>query len=283
MSDGPRTWPAPAKLNLFLQVTGRRPDGYHELQTVYQLLDWGDELAFEVRDDALVTRRIDLPGIPEEEDLCVRAARLLQSHARCTLGASIELVKRIPSGAGLGGGSSDAATTLHALNRLWGCGCSTAELAELGLRLGADVPVFVRGHSAWAEGIGELLQPLKLGACWYVLVFPGVEIPTRQVFAHPDLVRKAPRTAPADFDPATAVNSLQETVLEMYPELDRVFGDLAAWGRPRLTGTGSCVFMRFMQKVKADRATKALKCRYNVLAVRGVDRSPLLALLPGNC
>lgn len=281
MNDAALTWPAPAKLNLFLQVTGRRLDGYHELQTVFQLLDWGDELEFELRPAGEIVRRHDLVGVPERNDLCLRAARMLQKHSGTTNGVAIGLSKNIPQGSGLGGGSSDAATVLHALNRLWRCGCSTEELAELGLRLGADVPVFVNGCSAWAEGIGERLQPLALGESWYVLVFTDLEISTSSVFAHPHLDRGAAPVHPADFDPETAGNSLEKPVLEMYPGLRRTFEDLSSWGRPRLTGSGSCVFIRFTEKIQADSATNALKSRYNVRAVRGVDRSPLLEMLSG--
>jgi 4-diphosphocytidyl-2-C-methyl-D-erythritol kinase len=282
MTDGAVAWPAPAKLNLFLRVTGRRPDGYHELQTVFQMLDWGDALRFEARGDRDINRSRDLPGVSEDEDLCLRAARLLQRYSGGKKGATITLEKHIPKGSGLGGGSSDAATVLHALNRLWGCGLSTGELAQLGLALGADVPVFVHGYSAWAEGIGDRLQPMDLEEAWYVLVFPELEIATSEVFAHPDLLRDSAPLDPSNFDPESGGNTLEGTVLDMYPEMRRVFTDLEPWGRPRLTGTGSCVFMRFNEKIQAERTTNGLKSLYNVRAARGVNRSPLLKMLSGD-
>jgi len=269
-------WPAPAKLNLFLHITGRRSDGYHEIQTVFQLLDWGDVLNFSVTKDGRIGRRNELPGIPETEDLSLRAARLLQGVSGSRRGVEIALDKRIPPGSGLGGGSSDAATVLHALNVLWDCGLSIAELAELGLSLGADVPVFVHGQSAWAEGIGERLTPLSLGDTWYVLVFPEISISTAEVFRDPGL--KCDRSPVGFSSSATGLtgNDCEPVVLKLYPRMQEIMQELSCWGVPRLTGTGSCIFIVCNGKNQADDTTRQLKCRYNVRAVRGVDRSSLL-------
>jgi len=193
-ADGWSWWPAPAKLNLFLHITGRRADGYHELQTVFRLLDWGDRIGLRLRADGQVRRQGDgLAGVAEADDLAVRAAALLQSFANVGQGADIIVEKRVPAGGGFGGGSSDAATVLVVLNRLWQAGLDEDALAALGLRLGADVPVFVRGHNAWAEGVGERLQPVTLAPAWYVIVEPGVHVPTPALFADPDLTRDCQR------------------------------------------------------------------------------------------
>ncbi|MGE8263747.1 MAG: 4-(cytidine 5'-diphospho)-2-C-methyl-D-erythritol kinase, partial [Stenotrophomonas sp.] len=198
--DGGSTWPAPAKLNLFLHITGRRPDGYHQLQTVFRLLDWGDRIHLRVRDDGRIRREgPSVAGVAEADDLAIRAAHLLKAAANIAQGADIGVEKRVPAGGGFGGGSSDAATVLVALNRLWGAGLEVDALAALGLQLGADVPVFVRGHNAWAEGVGELLTPIALPPAWFVLVHPGVHVPTPALFASPDLTRDAPVAKIADF------------------------------------------------------------------------------------
>ncbi|MGD2130464.1 MAG: 4-(cytidine 5'-diphospho)-2-C-methyl-D-erythritol kinase [Lysobacterales bacterium] len=274
-------WPAPAKLNLFLRVIGRRPDGYHELQTLFQLLDWGDQIAIEITGTPAIRRTGDDYGVPEDGDLALRAARLLQSAAGVNKGAVIEVEKHIPMGAGLGGGSSDAATVLAALNYLWGCGLTLDELAALGLALGADVPVFVRGHTALAEGVGERLQPVSLGPRSYVLVLPGTHIPTREVFSDPDL----PRNSPAiDLDAALAGkggNDCEAVVRRRYPEMDRAFRALARWGEPRMTGTGSGIFLAMPDHGSAISAASEIKSLYNVRAVDGMDRSLLHRRLEG--
>jgi 4-diphosphocytidyl-2-C-methyl-D-erythritol kinase len=271
-----QTWPAPAKINLFLHITGRRADGYHDLQTLFQILDWGDELSFSIDDSGHVSRYCNIDGIPEQDDICVRAARLLKRTCAVQSGVHIDLTKRIPVGAGLGGGSSDAATTLLVLNRLWSCGLAVQQLADLGLRLGADVPVFIHGHSAWAEGRGERLQAVDLGQRHYVLVFPEFGISTAQVFNHPDLKRD---TAPVKMQTvrlAAGVNDCESVAQMLCPELSAIMKDLQQWGRPRMSGTGSTVFLEFADKKAANSAASELKCRYNVRAVEGVDRSPLL-------
>ena len=271
-----KVWPAPAKLNLFLHVTGRRADGYHDLQTLFQILDWGDELSFEINASGHVGRCGNIAGVPEQDDICVRAAHLLKSRCGVTQGVQITLNKRIPMGAGLGGGSSDAATVLSVLNRLWSCGLSRRQLAELGLELGADVPVFVYGYSAWAEGRGEKLQAVTLGPRHYVLVFPEVSISTAEIFAHPSLKRDS---EPVEMFPdrlRPGRNDCTPVVLHLYPELRRLVEELSAWGEPQMSGTGSTFFLSFDTKKNAIEAASELECRYNVRPVSGVDRSDLL-------
>jgi 4-diphosphocytidyl-2-C-methyl-D-erythritol kinase len=280
------SWPAPAKLNLFLHVTGRRPDGYHTLQTLFQFLDMGDELQFDVTRDGRITRANSLPGVPAEHDLCVRAARLLQAASGTTLGAVIHLDKRLPLGGGLGGGSSDAATTFLALNELWDCGLAPEALAALGLKLGADVPVFVRGHAAWAEGVGEVLTPVDPPEQWMVVLAPAVTVSTAQVFAafdrelptwsrplapgavylaHPwartssipgvvdgdlDLTPYSPAITIRDFHAGRVRNDLEPVVRRLYPEVDNALKWLGNFGEARMTGSGACVFLPV-----ADKAT----------------------------
>jgi len=271
-----KVWPAPAKLNLFLHITGRRPDGYHDLQTLFQILDWGDELRFAVNDSGRIGRTRHLEGVPEAEDICILAARLLQNRLGVQKGVQIELTKRIPMGAGLGGGSSDAATVLCALNQLWSCGITSQQLAGLGLELGADVPVFINGYSAWAEGLGERLQSVSLGPRYYVLVFPGVSISTADVFRHPMLKRDS---QPVEMTPGTLQpgrNDCEPVALLMHPQLESVKQDLSRWGQPYMSGTGSTFFLSFDNKKTAISAASELECRYNVRPVSGVDRSNLL-------
>ncbi len=269
-------WPAPAKLNLFLHITGRRPDGYHDLQTLFQLLDWGDELRFDVNESGQISRANPVDGIPESDDICLRAAQLLKNRFGVKKGVQIELLKRIPMGAGLGGGSSDAATVLCALNRLWSLGITRQQLAALGLELGADVPVFVNGYSALAEGRGEKLQAVSIGPGFYVLLFPGVSISTAEVFRHPLLKRDS---LPADMSSLSlrpGRNDCEAVALMMHPELKTVVQDLSAWGQPHMSGTGSTFFLSFDDKKTAINAASELECRYNVRLVSGVDKSFLL-------
>ncbi len=273
-------WPAPAKLNLFLRVVGRRADGYHRLQTLFQLLDWGDEVRIRVADDPEITREVDIAGVSERDDLSLVAARRLRKLAGVSRGARIGVVKRIPQGAGLGGGSSDAATVLVALNELWSCGLSRGELAELGAGIGADVPVFVRGHTAWGEGIGEELTPVTLGPRHYVLLMPGESVRTELLFRNlgplsftPPLDREA---VLAEGNLAGLGNALEDRALELVPALAELRGELARFGPWRMTGSGSAFFIEMEDKNAAARLTSELKSRYNVRAVGGVDRSPLL-------
>ena len=271
-----QSWPAPAKLNLFLHITGRRPDGYHDLQTLFQILDWGDELRFNINNSGQISRSCNIEGISETEDICVRAARLLQARFDVQQGVHIDLIKRIPMGAGLGGGSSDAATVLFALNQLWSLGLTRQQLADLGLELGADVPIFVHGRSALGEGRGEKLQAVTLGQRFYVLVFPEISISTAEVFRHSQLKRdsKLIDMSQASLEPGR--NDCEPVVLKMYPELKKIMQDLSSWGQPHMSGTGSTIFLPFDDKKTAISAASELKCRYNVRPVGGVDQSPLL-------
>lgn len=236
-------WPAPAKLNLFLHVTGRRADGYHTLQTVFQFLDRSDRLRFDITQDGSITRATPLPGVPEAADLCVRAARLLQQVSGCPLGARIFLDKRLPMGGGLGGGSSDAATTLLALNYLWGTQQTLSDLATLGLSLGADVPVFVQGHAAWAEGVGEQLTPVDPPKPWYVVLVPPVQVSTAAVFKSPELTRSTAAITIRDFHAGRGRNDLEPVVCGMLPEVDNALKWLSKFGHARMTGSGACVFL----------------------------------------
>jgi len=274
-------WPAPAKLNLFLRITGRRPDGYHELQTLFRLLDWGDRLRLRVRPDGVIRREgPSVAGVAEADDLAVRAARLLQSAANVGQGADIVVEKRIPAGGGFGGGSSDAATVLVALNALWDVRWSTDQLAALGLQLGADVPVFVRGHNAWAEGIGERLEAVALPPAWYVLADPGVHAPTAALFQAPGLTRNAAPATISDFVSGTELGNAFEPVLRARePAVEAVFAALAQVGRPRLTGSGSGCFVEFATRESAEAALAALPSGVKAWVAAGAARSPLLDAL----
>lgn len=271
----PDSWPAPAKLNLFLHVIGQRPDGYHDIQTLFQILDWGDEIRIKATDGAAVRRTKANYVVPERDDLAVRAALLLQAETGCRQGAEIEVFKRIPLGAGMGGGSSDAATVLLVLNRRWQCNLGADDLAGIAARLGADVPVFVRGRSAMAEGIGDRLQPVELGERHYVLVFPGIEIPTGEIFSDPNLCRTS---RPISLEEARANrgrNDCEAVVRKRYPVMARMLDELGKWGRPRLTGTGSGIFIAMNDQQHAKSAARDMKNLYNVRAVTGVDRSSI--------
>ena len=271
-------WPAPAKLNLMLRIVGRRPDGYHLLQTVFQLLDYGDELRFAVRGDGAVRRLGELPGVAAEADLVVCAARLLQQATGCRLGADIALLKRIPMGGGLGGGSSDAATTLLALNHLWALGLDQDRLADLGLRIGADVPVFVRGRSAWSEGVGDVLTPLDLPASWYAVVRPPCAVSTAAVFADPELTRNSPVTTISTFFAGSRDNDCLAVVRRRYPPVAAALDWLGRYGVARLTGTGSCVFAAFEREADARAVVAALPAGHEGFAACGLNRSPVPAL-----
>ena len=276
--------PAPAKLNLFLHVTGRRADGYHSLQTLFRFIDLHDTLHFDLRTDGVVRRTNAVEGVDEDQDLCVRAARLLQSETGCRLGADIGVEKRIPMGGGLGGGSSDAATTLLALNRLWSLGLSRERLMRLGLQLGADVPVFVFGENAFAEGVGEKLQAFPLPATWYVVLFPPVHVPTAKVFTHPELTRDSVSITMralsigqpgnvADLSGSQLRNDLQSVVCELYPEVARHIALLGKYGAAAMTGSGACVFAGFAAR---DAAQVALRELQDLFEVRGVVAQGLM-------
>ncbi len=274
-------WPAPAKLNLFLQIIGRRADGYHLLQTVFRLLDWGDTVHVRLRADGRIQRiGASLPGVAEDDDLMVRAARALQIHAGTALGAELRVDKRIPAGGGFGGGSSDAATVLVALNALWGLGLPVGTLAELGLRLGADVPVFVRGHNAWAEGVGEKLTPISLPQAAYVLVDPGIHVPTPLLFQSQELTRDAAPAKIADFASGSLLDNAFEPVLRRRePAIEAVFQAFSRIGTPRLTGSGSGCFVEFATRAAAEQAMAQLPGNLRAWVVEGAAHSPLLDAL----
>ncbi|WP_240126416.1 4-(cytidine 5'-diphospho)-2-C-methyl-D-erythritol kinase [Thermomonas alba] len=277
-AEGWSAWPAPAKLNLFLHITGRRPDGYHELQTVFRLLEWGDTVFLRPRTDGRIVRAdAGVPGVAEIDDLLLRAAYLLQKDANCANGVEIGIEKRIPMGGGFGGGSSDAASVLVALNRLWGLHLGEDRLAALGLRLGADVPVFVRGRNAWAEGVGERLTPIDLPAAWYVLVHPGVHAATAALFQSPDLTKNAKPAKILDFVSGHVRGNAFEPVLRRRePAVEAAFAVLARVGQPRLTGSGSGCFLEFADRDSAEAALAALPPGMNAWLARGAERSPLL-------
>lgn len=276
-----RWWPAPAKINLFLHVTGRRADGYHDLQTVFQLLDWCDDVGVEITTDGTITRVSGPESIPPESDLTVRAARLLAATTGVPLGARLTLRKRLPSGGGLGGGSSDAATVLRVLNHLWDTRLSIPRLAELGLTLGADVPVFVYGSSAWGEGRGEQLHPVTLPERWFLVIHPGVAISTAEIFQAAELTRNSPLITIRAFSPAETRNDCEHVVRARYPEVAAALDWLARFAPSRLTGTGSCIFAAFATAAEAERIAARVPDRWSAHVARGLQQSPLQAALPG--
>lgn len=281
-----RWWPAPAKLNLCLHVTGRRADGYHDLQTIFQLISLSDQLSFDLREDGRVVR-LDYEGstaqslrdVAEDQDLCVRAARALQTRSGVTAGVTIRIRKTIPVGGGLGGGSSDAATTLVALNALWACGLYTDELAEIGITLGADVPVFIRGRSGVGEGVGERLTPLELPNSWFVVIHPGVTVPTRDVFQAPELTRNSPVLTIPALLASGGRNDCEPVVRERYPEVAAALDWLGRYASARLTGTGSCLFARFASAAEAERVAARVPDVWRAYVVQGLAESPLLQVL----
>jgi 4-diphosphocytidyl-2-C-methyl-D-erythritol kinase len=270
-------WRAPAKLNLMLHVVGRRADGYHELQTVFQLIDLCDRIEIEVREDGSITRPKGPPGVPESEDLVVRAAAALKAATGTHLGAEITIKKSIPMGGGLGGGSSDAATTLVALNRIWHTGLDQAEIAAIGVKLGADIPVFVAGRSAWAEGVGEKLMPVHLGGdSWYLVIFPGVSVPTAAVFQAPELTRNSPPTTMRGFLETGGRNDCEGVVRARFPAVAEALDWLGGHAPARLTGTGSCVFAKFARAADAERVAARVPDTWRAWVARGLDSSPLM-------
>ena len=272
-------WPAPAKLNRFLHVVGRRPDGYHLLQTIFQFIDICDYLSFAVREDGRIEREGDVPGVAAAADLTVRAARLLQQAAGIRRGATIRIDKRLPLGGGLGGGSSDAATTLVALNHYWRAGLSTPELAQLGGRLGADLPVFVHGHAAWAEGIGDQLTFVEPDQRWFVVVTPPCAVPTGVIFNDPKLTRNTQPIKISNFVENDAGNDCEALVFRQYPVVAAAAAWLSRYGKARLTGTGACVFAPFPDREAAARVLAELPAGLTGFAARGLNVSPLQSRL----
>jgi 4-diphosphocytidyl-2-C-methyl-D-erythritol kinase len=278
--EGWSAWPAPAKLNLLLHVVGRRDDGYHLLQTVFQLLDCGDTVRLQFRGDGVIRRVDPLRGVSVDADLAVRAAHALRSASGVRAGADIAIDKHIPLGGGLGGGSSDAATTLVALNALWDAGLGNDELAAIGLGLGADVPVFVRGHSAWAEGVGERLTPIELPRRWFVVIDPGVHVPTADVFRAADLTRNAPHlTIPLFASGVATRNVFEPVVRERFPAVARALDWLNGYGAARLSGSGGCIFASFASREAGLAALAECPSGMRGFVAAGVAQSPLLARL----
>jgi 4-diphosphocytidyl-2-C-methyl-D-erythritol kinase len=279
MSADWTTWPAPAKLNRFLHIVGRREDGYHLLQTLFQLLDWSDVVRLRVRADGAVVRESAVPGVPVESDLCLRAARALQQRTGCPLGVEIALDKRLPIGGGVGGGSSDAATVLVALNELWATGIDVDELAALGVGLGADVPLFVRGQSAWAEGVGDRLTAVALSARDYVVVDPRVGVPTAGLFQAPELTRNSPPMTISGYLSASgagAGNAFEPVVRARYPQVAAALDWLGQFATARLTGSGGCVFAGVESAERADELVRLCPLPFVAHRARGLARSPLL-------
>lgn len=280
-------FPAPAKLNLFLYITGQRADGYHTLQTLFQFLDYGDTLSFEPRTDGIIRLLTPIEGVPDEENLIVRAARLLMQQAQKTgrlpagSGADIQIDKRLPMGGGLGGGSSNAATVLVALNHLWHCGLSVDELAELGLTLGADVPVFVRGHAAFAEGVGEILTPVEPEEKWYLVAHPGVSIPTPTIFRDPELPRNTPKRSIETLLKCEFSNDCEVIARKRFRKVDEALTWLLEYAPSRLTGTGACVFAEFDTESAALQVLEQAPAWLRGFVARGVNLSPLASALAG--
>jgi len=288
--------PAPAKLNLFLHVVGRRPDGYHLLQSVFQLIDRSDTLHFDLRDDDRIVRTTDVPGVPEEHDLILRALRALQAeharrHGRLPPGISVAIEKRLPMGGGLGGGSSDAATALMAANHLWQAGLTDAELIAQGLPLGADIPFFLFGETAFAEGVGEALQAVPGPDCWYVVIEPGVAVPTVAIFTAPDLTRDTKAITISDFSRrhvesndliGFGKNDLQDVAARLFPPVAEVIEWLGGYGAARMTGSGSCVFCAFSTEQEAEQVLKQVPTRWRAWKAKALQRHPMKSLLQIN-
>jgi len=274
-------WPAPAKLNLMLRIVGQRPDGYHLLQTVFQFIELCDWITFHPVSDDCVSLKQAIPGVEETDDLTIRAARLLKDVTGCPLGVCIEVEKNLPMGGGLGGGSSDAATTLIVLNQLWDLQLSVEKLIELGLTLGADVPVFVYGYSAWAEGVGEKLEKILPAEQWVVVIKPECHVNTKEIFSAKHLTRDSKSIKIADFIAGQHQNDCVDVVCESYPSVKEALVDLSAFAQARLTGTGACVFAQFDSELKAISAFKSLQAKWQVYLSKGVNQSPLISKLNG--
>lgn len=277
MNAGFSYFPAPAKLNLFLHVTGRRADGFHTLQTVFRFVDYCDEVGFRLREDDGIHRVTPVAGIAENQDLTMRAARLLQTASGCRLGVDISTDKRLPVGGGLGGGSSDAATTLIALNDLWKLRLSRTRLQQLALRLGADVPVFIFGRSAFAEDVGDRFQAIDLGPAWYLVLVPQVTVSTAEIFAAPELTRNTKAIKIAAFSVGQGHNDLQAVACKRFPEIARHLNWLGKFGKAAMTGSGACVFSAFDSEAAARSVHEQLPTEMRGFVSRGLDRHPLYA------
>ena len=275
MSDWQRDWPAPAKINLFLHVVGRRADGYHLLQTVFRFLDFGDTLRCEARDDGRIVLATPLPGVPCATNLTVRAAHALRAATGVTTGVTLHVDKRLPMGGGLGGGSSDAATTLMALNRLWHTGLDSLQLQRIGLALGADVPIFIHGRTAFAEGVGECFADITLPPAWYLLLVPAVAVPTAGIFGSAQLRRDTPAIAAGDWRPGFGRNDLETVACALYPEVARHLDWLRHCGDARMSGSGACCFVKFAAEPAARAALAALPADMHGFVAAGMDRHPL--------
>ncbi|PFG46117.1 4-diphosphocytidyl-2-C-methyl-D-erythritol kinase [Vibrio sp. ES.051] len=268
-------WPSPAKLNLFLYINGRTENGYHELQTLFQFVDHGDELTIQANHSGKITISPEIEGVPLQDNLIWKAATALQTYANCPFGAHIELHKVLPMGGGIGGGSSNAATALVALNYLWQLELTDDELAEIGLTLGADVPVFIRGFAAFAEGVGEKLSPAYPEEKWYLVVRPDVSIATVDVFRHPDLTRNTPKRDLETLLNTPSVNDCEKIVRMLYPEVDKKLSWLLQYAPSRLTGTGSCIFAEFSSKPEAETILAQLSDNVSAFVAQGRNISPL--------
>lgn len=271
---------APAKLNLFLHITGQREDGYHLLQTVFQFLDYADSISLTLREDDHIYRVSDLAGVAAEDDLVVKAAKLIQKHCNTGLGVDISVEKHLPMGGGLGGGSSNAASVLVALNHLWECGLSKDELMDLGVQLGADVPVFIFAQSAWAEGVGERLKWIDLPKKWFLVLKPKINVSTAEVFSNSQLRRDCSAITIRDFLAGQTENVCEKPVRKMYPEVDQALIDLAQYGESKLTGTGACVFAAFDSREQAEKALAELSVKWDGFVAQGMNQTPLREFFP---
>jgi 4-diphosphocytidyl-2-C-methyl-D-erythritol kinase len=274
---------SPAKLNLFLHITGRRADGYHNLQTLFQLLDYGDTLSFTTRTDSQITLAPELPGVAFEHNLIIKAARALEPFKPADAGVDIQLEKRLPMGGGIGGGSSNAATTLVALNHLWGCGLNKSQLQNIGLQLGADVPVFINAQTAWAEGVGEELKAIEMQPKWFLVIQPDCHVSTAEIFSHKDLTRDTSAIKVAAFLEQGGQNDCEALVRKLYPQVDNALIWLQKFDRnARMTGTGACVFASFASVEEALKVQAILPKNLPGFVAQGVNQSPLYKLLPSS-
>ena len=269
-------WPSPAKLNLFLHILGRYDNGYHKLQSLFQMLDYGDKLAFDINHTGTIAMSTPLKGVKDEDNLIIRAAKLLAAQTKTKLGAHISLEKCLPMGGGIGGGSSNAATTLVALNALWGTRLSVHQLADIGLQLGADVPIFVRGETAFAEGVGEQITPAPQPEQWFLVANPNVHISTGEIFTAQELTRNTPSIDWADYKFEETRNDCQQLVVNRYPEVAKLLQWLVHYAPSRMTGTGACVFATFSDYTLAEQVRAKMPEAWQSFVAKGVNRSPLL-------